>query len=208
MEKIQIQNINWLDIVDPKKKDINYLKQVFHFHPIVLNELSIPTLRAKVEQYDHYLYMVLHFPIYSPKEKTSKSMEIDFLITPTYLITVRYGKIQPLFEFWKKCEAGEHDPHIQESTASLLYCMLQELNSFSLRQIDHISKKIDKIEKEIEELSPQERLKLVEKLAHQLRRTGSTVRKEIEWSKLYGLGKGLWKEDAQEYVNRLREERI
>ena len=76
-------------------------------------------------------------------------MEIDFLITPTYLITVRYGKIQPLFEFWKKCEAGEHDPHIQESTASLLYCMLQELNSFSLRQIDHITKKIDKIEKEI-----------------------------------------------------------
>lgn len=31
--------------------------------------------------------------------------------------------------------------------------------------------------------------------------------KELDWKALYGLGKGLWKEDAQEYVNRLRENR-
>lgn len=165
MQKIQIQNINWIDIVDPKKKDINYLRQVFNFHPIVLNELLVPTLRPKVEHYDHYLYMVLHFPIYSPKERTSKSMEIDFLITYNTLITVRYGKIQPVSEFWKRCEAGQADPHIQNSTASLLYCMLQELNNFSLRQIDHISKKIDKIEKEIFETRRGKEEKIVEDIS-------------------------------------------
>lgn len=67
---------------------------------------------------------------------------------------------------------------------------------------------IEKIEKEIEKLTPQQQLKLVEKLAHQLRRTGLTVKKELDWKGLYGLGKGLWKEDAQAYVNRLREDRI
>ena len=130
METIKIKNLTWVDIVDPKKEDIEYLKQNFDFHPVVLNELTIPTLRPKVENYDHYLYMVLHFPIYHPKEKTSKSMEIDFLITSTTLITVRYGKIQPLSEFWKKCEAKDIDPHFGETTASLLYCMIGELNNF------------------------------------------------------------------------------
>ncbi len=68
---------------------------------------------------------------------------------------------------------------------------------------------LEKIEKEIENLTPQEQLKLVEKLAHQLRKTGLAMKKELSWNKLYGLGKGLWKgEDAQEYVNRLREDRI
>ncbi len=68
---------------------------------------------------------------------------------------------------------------------------------------------LEKIEKEIENLTPQEQLKLVERLAHQLRKTGITIRKELDWGKLYGLGKGLWRgEDAQEYVNRLREDRI
>jgi magnesium transporter len=149
METIKIKDLTWIDIVDPKKEDIEYLKQNFDFHPIVLNELTTPTLRPKVENYDHYLYMVLHFPIYHPKEKTSKSMEIDFLITATTLITVRYGKIQPLLEFWKKCEAKDFDPHFGETIASLLYCMIDELNNFSLRQLDHVTKKIDAIEKEI-----------------------------------------------------------
>ena len=66
-----------------------------------------------------------------------------------------------------------------------------------------------KIEKEIEKLSPRDQLKLVEKLAHQLRKSGIMVKRELDWKALYGVGKGLWKgEDAQEYVNRLREERV
>lgn len=67
---------------------------------------------------------------------------------------------------------------------------------------------LGKLEKEVEKLSPQEQLKLVERLAHQLRKTGITMKKQLDWTGLYGLGKGLWKgEDAQEYVNRLREDR-
>jgi hypothetical protein len=67
---------------------------------------------------------------------------------------------------------------------------------------------IEKIEKEIKDLSPQEQLKLLETLAHQLRKIYLPAIKELDWKKLYGLGKGLWeKEDAQKYVNRLREDR-
>ncbi|WXG44988.1 MAG: hypothetical protein WED04_13350 [Promethearchaeati archaeon SRVP18_Atabeyarchaeia-1] len=68
---------------------------------------------------------------------------------------------------------------------------------------------LEKIEKEIRKLSPEEQLELVEKLARQLRRNGIPRRKELDWIELYGLGKGLWKdEDAQTYVGRLREDRV
>ena len=71
------------------------------------------------------------------------------------------------------------------------------------------SSMLAKIEKEIERLSPKDQLRLVEKLAHQLRISGIAVKGELDWKDLYGLGKGLWQgEDAQEYVNRLREERM
>ncbi|HET6514092.1 MAG TPA: hypothetical protein VFG09_02955 [Thermodesulfovibrionales bacterium] len=66
---------------------------------------------------------------------------------------------------------------------------------------------LGKIEKEIEKLSPKDQLNLVEKLAHQLSKAGLAEKKELDWKNIYGLGKGLWRgEDAQEYVNRLREE--
>lgn len=61
--------------------------------------------------------------------------------------------------------------------------------------------------KEIEKLTPHDQLKLVERLAHQLRKTYLPTIKEHDWKKLYGLGKGLWKkEDAQKYINQLRED--
>ncbi|MBI2906459.1 MAG: hypothetical protein HYX92_02255 [Chloroflexi bacterium] len=67
---------------------------------------------------------------------------------------------------------------------------------------------VGRIEKEIEQLSPQEQLRLVEKLAHQLRKSAVTRREGLDWRGLYGLGKGPWNgEDAQAYVERLREER-
>jgi hypothetical protein len=69
---------------------------------------------------------------------------------------------------------------------------------------------LGKIEREIEKLLPDEKLKLLEKLIRQIRKAeGRGVRKELYWNKLYRVGKGLWRvEDAQEYVNRLRKDMI
>lgn len=65
------------------------------------------------------------------------------------------------------------------------------------------------IEREIEGLSSEDQLKLVEKLAQELRKKGLGGKKALDWKVLYGLGEGLWKgEDAQEYIDRLREDRM
>jgi len=71
----------------------------------------------------------------------------------------------------------------------------------------HKTVTIEKLEKEIEKLPPLDQLKLVERLVQHLRKTGLGMKKELDLGKLYGLGKGLWSgEDAQIYVNRLRED--
>lgn len=67
---------------------------------------------------------------------------------------------------------------------------------------------LKKIEREIEKLSTDEQLKLIERLIHRVRKTKSGSKKKLDWRKLYGLGRGLWEnEDAQEYVNYLRKDR-
>lgn len=65
-----------------------------------------------------------------------------------------------------------------------------------------------KIERELEKLSLKDQKKLAASLAQRLR-LGRRERKSCDWGKLYGLGKGLWNgEDAQDYVNRVREDRV
>ena len=64
------------------------------------------------------------------------------------------------------------------------------------------------IKKQSAKLSLQDHIELLELLARQLREKSSSARQELDWSELYGLGKGLWdKEDAQDYVDRIREDR-
>jgi hypothetical protein len=68
---------------------------------------------------------------------------------------------------------------------------------------------LKKIETELKSLSLAEQRRLVARMSRHLRQKRSQKKTSRDWSKLYGLGKGLWKrEDAQSYVNRLREDRV
>jgi hypothetical protein len=63
------------------------------------------------------------------------------------------------------------------------------------------------IEKQLKSLSIRDQKRLAARLAPRLRHTGNGS--HVDWAKLYGLGKGLWKRvDAQVYVNRLRGDRV
>ena len=64
------------------------------------------------------------------------------------------------------------------------------------------------IKKQAAGLSLYEHINLIEALVQQLREKSIHGQQRLDWAELYGLGKGLWnREDAQEYVNKLREDR-
>jgi Mg2+ and Co2+ transporter CorA len=54
--------ITWIDIVDPKKKDIEEIKKLHTFHPIILDELMQLSARSRVESYEDYLFLTYHVP--------------------------------------------------------------------------------------------------------------------------------------------------
>jgi hypothetical protein len=65
------------------------------------------------------------------------------------------------------------------------------------------------IEKQAAKLSLQDHIELIEKLTHQLKGKSCNINNKADWQNLYGLGKGIWdNEEAQNHVNRLREDRI
>jgi hypothetical protein len=68
---------------------------------------------------------------------------------------------------------------------------------------------LQRITQQAEALPLPEYIELIERLVHRLREQPLTAPQQLDWKPLYGLGKGLWHgEDAQDYVNRLREDRI
>ncbi len=148
----QIQSkTNWIDITNPKQADIDYLASHFKFHPLILAELIPPSSRSKVEIYDGYLFIVHHLPVYNTECQTSQPTEIDFLITKNTVITVRYSRIEPLDQFFTRLEKDvlSREQFLNKTTGHLLYEILERSLNFSLRQLTHITEKIQKAEESI-----------------------------------------------------------
>jgi len=152
MKTIQHKHITWIDIEKPTKDDIQYLKDNFDFHPLILDELPANTIRSKVEEFPTYLYLVLHLPVYNRRTKENKPFEIDFLVTHSHIITSHFSNNFPfLNEFFKKLEKEEvsRKRFMNQTTGHLLYYIINFLISACVPSLDHISQKIDGIEAKI-----------------------------------------------------------
>ena len=69
--------------------------------------------------------------------------------------------------------------------------------------------KLDKIESQIMNLPVSEQIHLIERIARRVRSVQTKSGIALNWNDLYGMGKGIWSgDDAQDYVNRAREDRI
>jgi hypothetical protein len=68
---------------------------------------------------------------------------------------------------------------------------------------------LEKIESQIMSLPVSEQIHLIERIARRVRTVQTKSGITLNWNDLYGTGKGIWRgDDAQDYVNRAREERI
>ncbi len=136
---------NWIKITSPTKEDIEFLRENFDFHPVILTEIASPSSRTKVENYGNYIYTVYHLPIYSLEKKTSEPTEIDFIATKKYVITAQYREIESVDELFLELKEKDERNILNGEPERLIYEILQRSLSFSLRQLFHIGDKIKKI---------------------------------------------------------------
>ncbi|QQG45322.1 MAG: magnesium transporter CorA family protein [Candidatus Sungiibacteriota bacterium] len=132
-------------------EDINELRSRFpQIHPLVLEELETLTIRPRVENYDHHIYMVLHFPSFIEEHKKTVSYEVDFILMADTLITVQYDDIPTLEGFWHECEEEKNaGDQYGKSPIHLLYYLLRQFFAFSLRELDQIQAHIDSMEEKV-----------------------------------------------------------
>ncbi|MEK7500634.1 MAG: magnesium transporter CorA family protein [Patescibacteria group bacterium] len=152
MTTLKTPHTTWLDIKDPSPKELQFLARNYGLHHLIIESLKEPTIRSNAEDYNGYLYVVLHFPVFNPAKKISEPVEIDFIITPDTLISVRYQKIEPLEDLLQKCKLPQSalkDRTMSKGAIYLFYHIVKGLYDFSLRQLDHVDSKIGQIEEAI-----------------------------------------------------------
>ena len=84
-------NMIWLDIQKPNKRDLNFLKNVFKFHDLALEDCIEPNQRAKIDEYGSHLFINIHPIIYS-KEIIIRDLKI--FLGENYIVTVHIKNIK------------------------------------------------------------------------------------------------------------------
>ncbi|MBI4992146.1 MAG: hypothetical protein HZB99_02915 [Candidatus Harrisonbacteria bacterium] len=143
--------LTWIDVQNPTKKDIEFIRKQHRFHPIILDELLHTSARSRVEPYEKYLFMTYHLPMYDKNIKSSRKAEVDFLITKDRIITVHYEDLEPLNNFWRHLNNDKNfkERALGESTGRTAYYLIEEVLAFAQRQLRHIEENVSELTKEL-----------------------------------------------------------
>ena len=88
IDEVQYNSIKWHHILNPTESDYEYLSTHFNFHPLVIDDCRSKTQRPKVDTYDDYYFLILHFPFFDKTEKFIITKEIKIFWAKDFLITV------------------------------------------------------------------------------------------------------------------------
>ena len=84
-----------------------WLEERFEFHPLDYEDVFSRNQRPKVDEYDEYLFFVLHFPRYDKTVSRLNAAELDLFVGPDYLITLPNEPLQPVEYLFERCRTNE-----------------------------------------------------------------------------------------------------
>jgi magnesium transporter len=152
------RGIVWIDLESPTMEEVRAVAKEYRLNPLVSHELSAPSLKPKVDLYDNFIYLILHFPrarmgrtVAALDGKTELDKEIDFVISKRFLITVRYTSSEAIHLFAKLFEAQavlkkeSFGPH----AGFIFFHLLRRLYDGLLNELATVTDSLSQIENRI-----------------------------------------------------------
>jgi magnesium transporter len=109
--------------------------------------------RPKVDEYDDYRFIVLHFPYYDKAVQRLNAAELDVFLGHGYLVTLPTVELLPVSRLFQRCTDDEElrENLFGKGSGYLLYHVLDDLFDYCFPILDKIGFKLDAIEDDLDE---------------------------------------------------------
>lgn len=150
ISRYKYHDLVWVDLERPSHEEVRQVMEEFEIHPIVADELLTPSLRPKVDRYENFIYLILHFPAIRHSH-TNSSQEVDFIIGKKFIITVRYELLDPLHKFSKVFEVNSilNKSDLGEHAGYLFYYMIRKIYSSLGHELAIVGERLRDVEEKI-----------------------------------------------------------
>jgi magnesium transporter len=151
VEIVQHGDLRWINIEQPGALEMAWLEEHFDFHPLDYEDVRSRNQRPKIDEYEDYLFIVLHFPVFDKAVGRLNAGELDIFIGPDYLITLPSTQLHPVEYLFERCRANEdvRDQLMCKGPGLLLYKIVDDSFDYCFPMLRKMGNKLDRIEDEI-----------------------------------------------------------
>ncbi len=137
----------WLDLEDPPEEEFGLLKALFDFHQLALEDCLGHTHHPKLDNYEEYLFLIMHAARWNAEEMRLETVELDCFISPQVLVTYHLEPLPSIQEAKVRCLKKEGA--LSHGTDYLLHVILDTLVDNYAPVLDQIGNIIEVAEDEI-----------------------------------------------------------
>jgi magnesium transporter len=138
----------WVDFVGEAPEICEpILLKTFNFHPLAVDDALRESHVPKVDDWDTYLYIVLHDIGFRRKTLEVETFELDVFIGPNYIVTHHDFPIPSLDRVWSACEQDTRT--FKRGVDHILYRITDELAADFMQVIEDMDEEIDGLENDV-----------------------------------------------------------
>ena len=143
--------LRWINIERPTLADRAWLEEHFDFHHLDYEDVFSRNQRPKVDEYDDYLFVVLHFPAFDKSVGRLNAAELDVFVGPDFVVTLPNQPIQPLEYLFERCRSREdiRDNLFGKGPGYLLYKIVDDSVDASFPMLRKMGNKLERLEEDI-----------------------------------------------------------
>lgn len=141
------QAVIWVDMSEPTVEDENILLNVFHFHPLTVEDCRENRHYPKIEEFPGYLYFIVHGVRADTSSDRFNTIELDGFLGPNYVITYHHDEFRSINAVKQLIRTSPIA--CKRGAGYLLHQILDRIVDYYSPVLDDFDNRIDELEAKI-----------------------------------------------------------
>lgn len=151
LASVTLGKLTWVNIEAPTKRETDYLAQNYSFNQLDLDDCLSRRQRPKIDEYEDYLFIVLHFPKWHKEVKIARPSQVAIFVGRDYVVTVHAGELTPLVRLFEVCQNNEQvrQRNMGKDSVFLAYRIIDLLVDYCFPIMDKILSNMESLEDKV-----------------------------------------------------------
>lgn len=151
LKSIKWERFVWINIDNPTPALLSSLLNLYAFHHLAVEDCISKTQLPKIDEYENYLLIILHFPRYLKEKRFSIPSQVGIFLGSDFLITVHSGELKPINRIFQDCleNSDSYEEYAKSSPLFLLYRIIYALIENIMLMLHRVMSEIEDIEDKV-----------------------------------------------------------